>query len=137
MRCFFVEESSIFATVLRKNRMKKRTITAVSTLTILLAACISRTNYDPMLMQADSLMPTRPDIALYILQDVTLQQFSSQADRAYYALLITQAKDKNYIQQTNDSLIRTAVEYYTSTNNKRMQAEAYYYWGCTYRDTNQ
>lgn len=117
--------------------MKKRTITAVSTLTILLAACISRTNYDPMLMQADSLMPTRPDIALYILQDVTLQQFSSQADRAYYALLITQAKDKNYIQQTNDSLIRTAVEYYTSTNNKRMQAEAYYYWGCTYRDTNQ
>lgn len=117
--------------------MKKRTITAVSTLTILLAACISRTNYDPMLMQADSLMPTRPDIALYILQDVTLQQFSSQADKVYYALLITQAKDKNYIQQTNDSLIRTAVEYYTSTNNKRMQAEAYYYWGCIYRDTNQ
>lgn len=117
--------------------MRKRTITAVSTLTILLAACISRTNYDPMLMQADSLMPTRPDIALYILQDIKLQQFSSQADRAYYALLVTQAKDKNYIQQTDDSLIRTAVEYYTSTNNKRMQAEAYYYWGCTYRDTNQ
>lgn len=117
--------------------MKKRTITAVSTLTILLAACISRVNYEPILMQADSLMPTRPDIALYILQDIALQQLPTKADKAYYALLITQAKDKNYIHQTNDSLIRTAVEYYSSTNNKKMQAEAYYYWGCTYRNNNQ
>lgn len=53
----------------------------------------------------------------------------STRDRAYYALLLTQARDKNYIVQTDDSLIRTAVQYYDSIGDVQMQAKAYYHWG--------
>ena len=50
-------------------------------------------------------MEEYPDSALHILESIETQQLSAQADRAYYALLLTQARDKNYIVQTDDSLI--------------------------------
>ena len=57
--------------------------------------------------------------------------------RAYYALLLTQARDKNYVVQTDDSLIRTAVQYYDSMKDNKMQAQAYYLWGSVCRDKNK
>ena len=42
-------------------------------------------------------MEEYPDSALHILESIETQQLSAQADRAYYALLLTQARDKNYI----------------------------------------
>lgn len=115
--------------------MKKLLIAPI--LTFLLMACASQPDYSKLLVQADSLMSSRPDSALHILQDITLQQFTSQADKAYYALLLTQARDKNYIPQTDDSLIQRAVQYYDSTKHRKMQAQAYYYWGSVYRDQNE
>lgn len=89
-----------------------------------------------MLIQADSLTEKYPDSTLHILENIETQQLSAQTDRAYYALLLTQARDKNYIVQTDDSLIRTAVQYYDSVGDVQMQAKAYYYKGAIYRDTN-
>lgn len=61
-------------------------------------------------------MQSRPDSALCILQGISMDKFATQADSACYALLLTQARDKNYVVQTDDSLIRYAVAYY----DKRM-----------------
>lgn len=116
--------------------MKKRTIILISILIVPLVACTNRTNYHQMLIQADSLMTTMPDSALHILQGIMLQQLPTQADKAYYALLLTQAQDKNFILQTNDSLIRTAVQYYDSVGDIKMQAKAHYLLGSVYRDAN-
>ncbi|GAA6432495.1 hypothetical protein K140096H11_09890 [Bacteroides intestinalis] len=66
-----------------------------------------------------------------------MEKLTTQADSAYYVLLLTQARDKNYVVQTDDSLIRYAVAYYDKTNDVRMQAKAHYYWGCVYRDMNR
>ena len=82
-------------------------------------------------------MQSRPDSALCILQDISMEKLTTQADSAYYVLLLTQARDKNYVVQTDDSLIRYAVAYYDKTNDVRMQAKAHYYWGCVYRDMNR
>lgn len=82
-------------------------------------------------------MQSRPDSALCILQDISMEKLTTQADSAYYVLLLTQARDKNYVVQTDDSLIRYAVAYYDKMNDVRMQAKAHYYWGCVYRDMNR
>lgn len=43
---------------------------------------------------------------------------------------------QNYIVQTDDSLIRTAVQYYDSIGDIPMQAKAHYHWGGVLRDQN-
>ena len=105
---------------------------------LLLASCIlaACTRFSPnaQLVQADSLIQKLPDSALRFLQSIQSKEFHSAADRAYYALLLTQVKDKNFILQTEDSLIRIAVQYYDSTKNTAMQARAHYYLGCIWRD---
>ena len=57
-----------------------------------------------------------------------------RADRALYALLLTQARHKNYIALEDDSLIKTAVEYYGDKKKSVRAAKAHYYWGATYRE---
>ncbi|RGK24358.1 hypothetical protein DXD27_12270 [Bacteroides intestinalis] len=100
-------------------------------------ACNERQSNNRQLILADSLMQSRSDSALCILQGISMDKFATQADSACYALLLTQARDKNYVVQTDDSLIRYAVAYYDKTNDVRMQAKAHYYWGCVYRDMNR
>ena len=89
---------------------------------------------NPLLLCADSLMEARPDSALFILESISSPQKLPRADRALYALLLTQAKYKNYIVLEDDSLIKTAVEYYGDRKKSLYAAKAHYYWGATYRD---
>ena len=89
---------------------------------------------NPLLLRADSLMEKHPDSALTIIESISSPQKLSRSDRAYYALLLTQARHKNYVPLTNDSLIKTAVEYYGDKNKSFRVAEAHYYLGATYRD---
>ncbi|WP_294608425.1 hypothetical protein [uncultured Bacteroides sp.] len=103
----------------------------------LLLACNEEQSDNKQLILANSLMQSQPDSALSILRGISMENFAAQADSAYYALLLTQARDKNYVVQTDDSLIRYAVAYYDKTNDVRMQAKAHYYWGCVYRDMNR
>ncbi|WP_273163092.1 hypothetical protein [Bacteroides fluxus] len=112
-------------------------IVFISVLIALLAACTHDTDYNERLVQADSLMTSHPDSALHLLQDIPTDSLRTKADRAYYALLLTQARDKNYVAQTDDSLIRTAVQYYDSMKDNKMQAQAYYLWGSVCRDKNK
>lgn len=106
------------------------------TMLLSLASCTQHHSPNVLLMQADSLMEAYPDSALRILENVEPQQLKTPANQAYYALLLTQARDKNYIVQTDDSLIRIAVQYYDSIGEVAMQAKAHYYKGCIYRDAN-
>ena len=106
--------------------------------TLLLAYCIlaacTRSRPNAQLVQADSLMQKFPDSALHFLEKIRPEELNSLEDRAYYALLVTQVQDKNYIFQENDSLIRIAVQYYDSIKSTSMQAKAHYYWGCIWRN---
>lgn len=100
---------------------------------ISLSSCSSSAK-NPLLLCADSLMEAYPDSALFILESISSPQKLPRADRALYALLLTQAKYKNYIALEDDSLIKTAVEYYGDKKKSLYAAKAHYYWGATYRD---
>lgn len=113
--------------------MRTIVLTALISSLFLFNAC-TRPKPSNKLVHADSLMQKHPDSALHFLQNIPTEELISQEDRAYYALLMTQARDKNFILQTNDSLIYTAVQYYDSMKITAMQAKAYYYWGCIWRD---
>lgn len=116
--------------------MRNALTTILSVLFLLLpVACNNPTDYNELLVQACTLMEAQPDSALHILQNLPTDSLRTEADNAFYALLMTQAQDKCFIRQTNDSLIRSAVAYYDKTRNKKMRAKAYYYLGCVYRDS--
>lgn len=114
--------------------MKNNIALLILLIAFLLVACNERQSNNRQLILADSLMQSRPDSALCILQGISMEKFATQADSAYYALLLTQARDKNYVVQTDDSLIRYAVAYFDKVNDVYMQAKAHYYWGCVWRD---
>ena len=100
---------------------------------ISLSSCSSSVK-NPLLLCADSLMEEYPDSALSVLESISFPQELPRADRALYALLLTQARYKNYITLEDDSLIKTAVEYYGDRKKSVRAAKAHYYWGATYRD---
>ena len=100
-------------------------------------ACQRHTDYPPAMQQAEKLMDTRPDSALHQLQGMadTLAMLPDEA-QMYYHLLTIQAKDKQYITHTDDSLINRIVEFYEDEGNDERLMMAYYYQGSTYRDMN-
>ena len=103
-------------------------------MSVSLSSCSSPSVKNPLLLCADSLMETCPDSALSILESITCPQKMPRADRALYALLLTQARHKNYIALEDDSLIKSAVDYYGDKKKSLRAAKAHYYWGATYRE---
>lgn len=89
-----------------------------------------------VLQKADQFMETYPDSALCLLKTIDTRQLTSK-ENAWYALLYTQALDKNHKVIPNDSLIRIAVDYYSHHREVQKLAEAKYYWGCYYMDEGQ
>ncbi len=98
------------------------------------AACSGRRGQGLLLDKADSLVAVKPDSALRLLEHLPVRSLHTEEERARYALLLTEARDRCYVVQTDDSLIRTAVDYYDAQGDAGMRARAYYRWGSVLRD---
>ena len=73
------------------------------------------------------MMHDRPDSTLAILEAFPQDSLFTDEQRALYALLLTQARDKNYIDETCDSIVKIAVSFYATFNNKaRLMMSLYY-----------
>lgn len=92
---------------------------------LFLTSCLSPTDrVIPSLLRADSLIEVGcADSALSLLERMNLAELSSIQSRASYALLLTQAKDQNYVTHTDDSLIRVAVDYYDTSDDITLRAK--------------
>ena len=103
----------------------------LSLLLLLLAftACGDQKSVTDVLNRAEALMNEYPDSALNLLRTLTFDDFRKEKNRARYALLHSQALDKNYIDVTSDSLISVAVEYYKDKDDVRSKFLSYYYLG--------
>ena len=77
-------------------------------MSVSLSSCSSSVK-SPLLLSADSLMEIYPDSALSILESISSPQKLPRADRALYALLLTQARHKNYIALEDDSLLLSEI----------------------------
>ena len=73
-------------------------------------------------------------VRLDSLLDAGAVSIEGERQMARYALLKTQTHDKNYIDDTNDSLILQAVRYYDEHGSKREQMLAYFYQGSIRRN---
>ena len=103
-------------------------------MSVSLSSCSSPSVKNQLLLCADSLMETYPDSAMSNLESITYRQKMPRADRALFALLLTQARHKNYIALEDDSLIKTAVDYYGDKKKSLRAAKAHYYWGAIYSE---
>lgn len=84
----------------------------------------------PELEQAEKVMFDHPDSALHLLESMEIP--SSQTDKenhALWCLLTSQAKVKQLMKISSDSLVRIAYDYYKPTNNARRKAMSALYMG--------
>ncbi len=97
----------------------------------------SRHNVVALLDKAESLLGTDDSTALATLNSINSTTIRGRKQNARYALLYSEALYKNYIAAPNDSLIMTAVRYYSSTNDTEHQFRAFYILGCIYDELGQ
>ena len=97
---------------------------------IFLFTCQSRSGAWQALDTARSQMERHPDSALHILRSLEPELLTDRALKARYALLYSQALDKNYIDLKSDSIIAPAVEYYAKHGRAKDRAYTNYYLGC-------
>ena len=108
----------------------KRTLSLFLMLVLLLlAGCNDPKPLTDALHRAEALMDEDPDSAWAVLNTLSPDEMGQSRTRAHYALLYTQAQDKTYRDETNDSLISIAVDYYRHTDDARHKFLSYYYKG--------
>lgn len=84
----------------------------------------------PELVHAESVMFDHPDSALHILEDMPMPSARwDKENHALWCLLNTQAKVKQLMKISSDSLVRIAYDYYKPTNNARRKAMSALYMG--------
>ena len=85
-----------------------------------------------LLTDVDSYIESRPDSALAVLEGIDKSELTSKELEAKYALLLSQALDKNYIDLQSDSIIAPAVRYYENHGTPDERLLTHYYRGVIY-----
>lgn len=93
----------------------------------LVGSCTRRP--DSRLVEIDSMMESHPDSAMMLLNEYRLSSASSAADSAYYGLLLTHARYKNFIDETDDSLISAASDHFLDQGDKERASRALFLRG--------
>jgi len=78
---------------------------------------------------ADSLMETQPDSALSLLYAIDKAALGNDEEKARYALLMSMALDKNYIDTTTFDILQPAINYYLKKGSPDDKLRTYYYQG--------
>lgn len=99
-----------------------------------LLSCHNSSDTKAILNTAGSLMADEPQKAKLLLETIAPAKLDRPSLKAKYALLYSQALDKNYIDKTDDSLISIAVEYFDRKGNNEEKALAHYYHGRVYEN---
>ncbi|EGF51953.1 tetratricopeptide repeat protein [Bacteroides fluxus] len=93
------------------------------------SSCTEKAVFD-VLDKAESSMETHPDSALFLLHHISHPGKLRGKQRADYALLLTQARDKNYLDSLqSDSLIGIAVDYYKDRDDDVKAGKSLFYYG--------
>ena len=110
-----------------------RKLLYISLLAVLLSAAISCSrSVDKRLVLADTLMWTRPDSSLAILSAINRDSLKGDENQAYHALLLTQAQFRCNIPLTSDTLINSALDYYSDNHNREHYTRSLLYKGGYY-----
>ena len=98
-------------------------------LLLLLTACFNGVKVSSRLNDIESYLQAAPDSALKSLGLIPKEVLSDKKLQARYALLYSMALDKNYVDVTDDSLARVAVDYYSKSRDKHHSMLSWYSLG--------
>ncbi len=106
--------------------------------TLLITAMVGcRGSEDKRLVHADTLMWSNPDSSLAILESINRDSLQGEENLAYHALLLTQAQFRCYGNCSSDSLINSALDYYSDNHNREHYTRALIYKGAYYEFNTQ
>ena len=97
-------------------------------------SCTDNSEAEKRLTSAEALMNQHPDSALAILQGIDRSSLSSGKEKALYALLMSQALDKNYIDTTTFDILQPAIDYYIDKGTPDEKLTTFYYQGRIYQN---
>ena len=84
------------------------------------------------LNDVESYIMERPDSALAVLDSMDRAILSTDRLKAHHSLLLAMALDKNYIDVSDDSLARVALDYYSRKGPAKYEARSQYYLALSY-----
>lgn len=96
--------------------------------------CVGHSEVWEKLDLAESLMDSRSDSALSILNAVNVETLDANKDKARYALLKSMALDKNYIDTTSFDVLQPAIDYFLRKGTADEKLKTYYYQGRIYQN---
>lgn len=97
-------------------------------------SCDRHSEADSRMDKAESLMASKPDSALIILDSITPERLGGKREKARYALLKSMALDKNYIDTTTFDVLQPAIDYYLKKGSADERLRTYYYQGRIYQN---
>lgn len=86
------------------------------------------------LANAERIMESHPDSSYKILLDIDKYKLRDIRSRAKYALLMSMALDKNYIDTTTFDVLQPAIDYFLATGTPDEKLKTYYYQGRIYQN---
>lgn len=119
-------------------RMRKSSLhiifAAVLSLCAAVVGCARSFEADTALDAADALIESRPDSALAILSAIDPASLAGENRAARYALLMSMALDKNYIDTSDFAVIQPAIDYYLDNGTPDERLRTLYYMGRIYQN---
>ena len=94
-----------------------------------MGGCGNSKKIDNSINIAEVLMENRPDSALEILKSISSSEIKGMNRKARYALLMTIALDKNYIDTANFNVLQPAIDFYLENGSPDEKLRTYYYQG--------
>lgn len=92
----------------------------------LISSCVEKGTIN-VFDRAERYMEIYPDSALLLLNHIPYPERLRGQQSAIYALLLTQARDKNYLDSIqSDSLIKLAVDYYKNRGDKVKAGKSFF-----------
>ena len=101
---------------------------------IMLVSCERQSPTWKQMDIAESLLNTKPDSALAILEGIPAFNVKGEKTSARYALLKSMALDKNCIDTTTFDVLQPAIDYYIEHGSPDEQLRTYYYQGRIYQN---
>lgn len=106
----------------------------VSVVLLATVGCDRHSGASEKMNLAESLMDSRPDSALDILNSVNVETLDGKRNNARYALLKSMALDKNYVDTTNFDVLQPAIDYFLRKGTADEKLKTYYYQGRVYQN---
>lgn len=118
----------------RTEKILKRLLVSAIIIVLICAASLcsgcGRTE-DAHLTEAEKIIEDHPDSALKTLLALNLENNATEHDRHLFNLLLIHARYKNFIDEENDSLIRSSAEYFTREGDATRATKALFLTGMT------